>query len=485
MFLRAARRSFQLRPRAGLTWRSPCLCQPTCAPLSWIGTRNFSDTLSVSGFGFPKSSSNFVSFEEACEYTRILGLRSTRDWREWCQHGSRPPWIPTAPHVVYKASGWRGYENFLGYEKKFPKYFDVDAPFGNQRRADVLQRESTRDNGYHFFLDFISHGDASSPLEFQKTSQRSAVQLLFRPTAHRATSDDRGSWSALYIRCRQQLAPGGGFALRRPSCGRIDCGMVLIAVSERKILFIPRSDLVSLITRIWHRSDSTFHLCRDLVQRYTVHQPVDLRALLANEFSTNTQYAMSELEGRFAMRSPDLIHLKLISQLKNKLYAHFTGYSLTFPISTVTRGYNGLLGGHRLLQRVAHPLTQEGVMRVKVALEHRNIGRVAVPLCIDDELDFAIVMCRDLAKLRDGELFLHGAFIFPKPVLAEWGVLASSLSRGKRSFCLYPPDMQFLRKPSRERQTEQLQYYINLSWNDGDPRLLPEIEKARRLLKLT
>ena len=56
----------------------------------------------------------FRPFEEARAYARSLGLKTQKEWREWCKAG-RPPDIPHNPERVYSES-WRGLRDWLGTE---------------------------------------------------------------------------------------------------------------------------------------------------------------------------------------------------------------------------------------------------------------------------------------------------------------------------------------------------------------------------------
>ena len=54
-------------------------------------------------------------FEEARDYIRSLGLKSTEEWYEWTKSGLRPRDIPSNPLLVYKGKGWLSWGDFLGY----------------------------------------------------------------------------------------------------------------------------------------------------------------------------------------------------------------------------------------------------------------------------------------------------------------------------------------------------------------------------------
>ena len=61
------------------------------------------------------STAKKLSFEEARDYVRTLGLKSQNEWWEWTKSGKRPPDIPSAPYQFYKGKGWLSWPDFLGY----------------------------------------------------------------------------------------------------------------------------------------------------------------------------------------------------------------------------------------------------------------------------------------------------------------------------------------------------------------------------------
>jgi 3-mercaptopyruvate sulfurtransferase SseA len=55
----------------------------------------------------------YRSFEEARTFVRDLGLKSNKEWRDYCKSGKKPSDIPNVPHKVY-ANGWVGLSDWLG-----------------------------------------------------------------------------------------------------------------------------------------------------------------------------------------------------------------------------------------------------------------------------------------------------------------------------------------------------------------------------------
>ena len=44
----------------------------------------------------------FRDFESAREFVRSLGLKSQKEWMEYCKSGNKPDDIPAAPWSTYK-----------------------------------------------------------------------------------------------------------------------------------------------------------------------------------------------------------------------------------------------------------------------------------------------------------------------------------------------------------------------------------------------
>ena len=55
----------------------------------------------------------FVSFKEAKEFVKDLGLKTSMDWREYKKSGNRPSFISANPDSKYK-NEWKGWADFLG-----------------------------------------------------------------------------------------------------------------------------------------------------------------------------------------------------------------------------------------------------------------------------------------------------------------------------------------------------------------------------------
>jgi hypothetical protein len=61
----------------------------------------------------------FMPFVEARDYVRSLGLKSSTQWRDYCNNGipgipKKPDNIPAGPGQIYKDKGWKGMGDWLG-----------------------------------------------------------------------------------------------------------------------------------------------------------------------------------------------------------------------------------------------------------------------------------------------------------------------------------------------------------------------------------
>jgi 3-mercaptopyruvate sulfurtransferase SseA len=58
--------------------------------------------------------SGWRPFKEARAHARGLGLKSAREWFDYCSSGKKPPDIPSNPSLAYSGKGWAGWGDWLG-----------------------------------------------------------------------------------------------------------------------------------------------------------------------------------------------------------------------------------------------------------------------------------------------------------------------------------------------------------------------------------
>ena len=75
----------------------------------WTGWGDFLGTDRVA----PRNMT-FVTYEDARDYAKSLGLRKQGDWFKHVRESSIPMGIPLAPYSTYKNKGWNGWGDFLG-----------------------------------------------------------------------------------------------------------------------------------------------------------------------------------------------------------------------------------------------------------------------------------------------------------------------------------------------------------------------------------
>lgn len=82
----------------------------------WI---NWNDWL---GTGKIARGKEFLTFENAKKIVNILGLKTEKDWKEYCKSGKKPLNIPVHPLLVYKNKGWTFLGDWLGTGKIADKF---------------------------------------------------------------------------------------------------------------------------------------------------------------------------------------------------------------------------------------------------------------------------------------------------------------------------------------------------------------------------
>jgi SNF2-related domain/Phage-integrase repeat unit len=93
--------------------------EPSRVYKEWKG---MSDWLGIENSRY--NNRNFLPFEEARECVRKLGLKTSKEWREYCQSGKLPNYIPTNPAKKYKndwinIGDWLGTGNIPNKDRRF------------------------------------------------------------------------------------------------------------------------------------------------------------------------------------------------------------------------------------------------------------------------------------------------------------------------------------------------------------------------------
>ena len=63
-----------------------------------------------------KRPDKLLSFEEAEELVKNLGIRTIQEYTRLCRHGKLPKGLPICPDEVYKDKGWANWYDYLGCE---------------------------------------------------------------------------------------------------------------------------------------------------------------------------------------------------------------------------------------------------------------------------------------------------------------------------------------------------------------------------------
>lgn len=93
-----------------------------------------------------------------------------------------------------------------------------------------------------------------------------------------------------------------------------------------------------------------------------------------------------------------------------------------------------------------------------VTLWKRNINGITQPFDFEDEIDLIIITARSSNNL--------GQFVFPKPVLANKGIITRNGKEGKRGIRVYPPWDTATSKQAEKTQNWQTDYFLTIKNNN-------------------
>ncbi len=88
----------------------------------WLGTGRVADNLKV-----------YRPFKDARKFVHSLGLKSWKEWSQYCKSREKPEDIPTAPNQTYKNIGWRSNGDWLGTGSIAPR-LRIFKPFYEARK---------------------------------------------------------------------------------------------------------------------------------------------------------------------------------------------------------------------------------------------------------------------------------------------------------------------------------------------------------------
>lgn len=116
-FLEAREYVHQLRLESGKEWKQYCQSgsKPADIPAtpSQVYAREWKGLMDWLGSGIKSARMNFKPFLEARAYVHQLGLKSGEDWNQYCKSGRKPTDIPANPRQAY-AREWKGLRDWLG-----------------------------------------------------------------------------------------------------------------------------------------------------------------------------------------------------------------------------------------------------------------------------------------------------------------------------------------------------------------------------------
>jgi superfamily II DNA or RNA helicase len=64
----------------------------------------------------------YQTFEEARTFVRSLGLKTQKEWKQYCSSGQKPDDIPATPSSTYRNKGWKGIPDWLGTGRQYKSF---------------------------------------------------------------------------------------------------------------------------------------------------------------------------------------------------------------------------------------------------------------------------------------------------------------------------------------------------------------------------
>ena len=107
----------------------------------------------------------------------------------------------------------------------------------------------------------------------------------------------------------------------------------------------------------------------------------------------------------------------------------------------------------KIIQHRASKITPTKIGQFVTTWKRNEAGKT-VPFDFSDPIDFIII------TTRDGDRF--GQFIFPKPVLADLGMITRNGKAGKCGIRVYPPWDAAINKQAKATQARQTKYFIEI-----------------------
>ncbi|CAD7975669.1 unnamed protein product [Amoebophrya sp. A25] len=147
----------------------------------------------------------FLGFEEARAHVRQLGLKCSKEW-EFYSRTARPAWIPSTPSSYYRHTGFAGFSDFCGYDRR-PRAFKQDSsaqPSSSVANASAKRRKqhwyarshSISAHGIRLFLDTMR--EVAPQIRFTIAPRMSRTSVLFTLDSPN-TEAEHERWATLLV----------------------------------------------------------------------------------------------------------------------------------------------------------------------------------------------------------------------------------------------------------------------------------------------
>ena len=124
-------------------WRQYCNSgdKPDDIPTKPYRTYKDNGYISMPDFlGYENPIKEWLNFEEAKSYVQALGIKSLKQWENYCESGEKPKNIPKYASSVYKNKGFVSMPDFLGYQSRFKDWM----PF--EKAKKIIRKQNLKNN---------------------------------------------------------------------------------------------------------------------------------------------------------------------------------------------------------------------------------------------------------------------------------------------------------------------------------------------------
>ena len=406
----------------------------------------------------PDAPGQWLSFEEAREWARNLGIRTAKEWRS-CR--TRPTNVPSNPDVVYRGL-YKGIFDWLGKNSSRRRQVTIEMvkKHASRPREEWCSQFAQHDRTLQAFLRLASR--YAPTFDFVPTPKHATVDLLFRPNDDIALStadNENDTYAALHIRSSTHKDKRTRrVVFTRMACARTSgCAIIAHDLLHDNLYVLPPGSVTSGGIYVSASGASGKY------DRFRVEDPLDLQSELSRIFDASPLLCKEDWWRTCLIHPRDRVLNNIVGQLTALLYdpcgAGFAYLHENASVhnATFSGGINVL---HRMCYRRKYKLMNE---RYECTLT-KMLGGLQVPFDVSDDVDLVVL------GVEGDERKLRGCYFFPQDVLVAQSVFSVGHEGGLTAVSLYPPFAipsirisEGRRDRIRVMQQWQAEFYVDLT----------------------